>query len=95
MFGKFGDIKNKAGAMKDRLANTVIEKELSGIKVSMNGTKNLTSLHIPDLYLEPSRKEELEQKLIEVIGEAGKEADGIMKKELGALAGPLSGILGF
>lgn len=94
MFGKFGDMKKKAGDMKDRLAETVIEKEAAGIKVSMNGTKNLTSLHIPDLYLEPSRKEELEQKLMEIIGEAGKEADELMKKELGALAGPLGGMLG-
>ena len=94
MFGKFGDIKNKAGEMKERLASTVIEKELSGIKVTMNGTKNLTALHIPDLYLEASRKEELEQKLIEIMSMAGNEADELMKKELGALAGPLGGMLG-
>lgn len=94
MFGKFGDIKNKAGQMKVRLAETIIEKEEAGIKISMNGTKDITSIHIPDMYLEADRKEELEQKLMEVINNAGADANEVMKKEMSALAGPLGGMLG-
>jgi DNA-binding protein YbaB len=94
MFGKFGDIKKKAGQMKERLAETVIEKEEAGIKVIINGTKDITSIHIPELYLETGRKEELEQKLMEVINNAGADANEVMKKEMSALAGPLGGMLG-
>ena len=94
MFGKFGDIKNKAGQMKERLAETVIEKEEAGIKVTINGTKDIKSIHIPDMYLAADRKEELEQKLMEVINNAGANANEVMKKEMSALAGPLGGMLG-
>jgi DNA-binding YbaB/EbfC family protein len=94
MFGKLGEMKKKANEMKERLAEARHEGESSGIKVVCDGTKNVNFIHIPDLYLEPARKEELEEKLKEALNEAGAKADKVMKEEMSSLAGPLSGMLG-
>lgn len=94
MFGKLGEMKKKAELMKKNLAEARVEGQSAGIVVQLDGAKNVNSIYIPELFLEPARKEELEQKLKEALNSAGEEADKIMKSEMSSLAGPLSGMLG-
>lgn len=62
-----GNMEEMQQAMKEKLSGVALEESLDGIVVKANGNKEITHLAIDESFLDPERKEELEDMLIVAI----------------------------
>ncbi|MFA6306365.1 MAG: YbaB/EbfC family nucleoid-associated protein [Patescibacteria group bacterium] len=93
MFNKlkqFKDLRNQAKTLQNALAQESVEYEKNGVKITMNGNMEITSL---SLSAEIS-KEKLENILTDVINEIIKRAQKLMAKKVQDMGG-ISGMSNF
>ena len=65
MFGDLmGNMEEKQKAMKEKLQTIEINESLEGIELSGNGAREILNISINEEYLNPERKEELEDLLL-------------------------------
>lgn len=105
MFGNMGNMGNMAGMMKkmqklqgemakmqEELKKRTMEVSAGGgaVKVVINGDKQIQSLKIDPLAVDPEDIEMLEDLVVAAINEAIKKVDDMMAQEMGKLTGGLN-----
>ena len=98
-FGGFGGGNNMQALMRQaqkmqedamraqkEVEETIIEGAASGglVKVKMTGTKVVTEIHIEPSVVDPDDVEMLEDLVLAALNDAGKKADELKTKKLGA-----------
>ncbi len=92
--GKLKEAKEKAGAMKAKLASMDFEGKSYNEKVSIKctGDKRFHSLEIDDSIFKIRSREEVQQMILEAIDRASMEADAVIKKEMAAIMPNIPGM---
>ncbi|MBI2447935.1 YbaB/EbfC family nucleoid-associated protein [Candidatus Microgenomates bacterium] len=100
MFDKIKDLyhlKKQASALQKELSETIIEVTSPDdlIKVEMSCDQKVKSIHIDASYLDPSRQENLELQLKNVLASALSQSQQVAAnkmKEMGGLEGLMGGM---
>lgn len=105
MFGNMGNMGNMAGMMKkmqklqgemakmqEELKKRTVEVSAGGggIKVVINGDKQIQSLKIDPAAVDPEDIEMLEDLVMTAVNEAIKKVDDLMAQEMGKITGGLN-----
>ena len=86
MMGKLGQIKKSMDEIKQRLDSISVAGEAAEgqIKVTMTANKKVNGIHIAERYLDPVRKEELEELLEIAFNRASEMAQNVSETEMKA-----------
>jgi DNA-binding protein YbaB len=77
------DLRDKAKAMQNALAQETINTERNGIKITMDGNMNVSAVVLE----KEMSKDELEKKLPDAINETIKKAQRVMAEKMRAMGG--------
>jgi DNA-binding protein YbaB len=85
-----GNMEEKQKAMKAKLQTIEVEEILEGIKLKGNGAKEILNISIDEAYLNPEKKEELEDLLLvafnnlldKILVEEAKESQNMISQML-------------
>jgi hypothetical protein len=81
----------KARQIEKELKETEVEAVgKTGLTVVFNGQMRMTEIDIPEEYLNPSRKADLEKEIINVAGQAISKAQGVMQEQMKKISGDLN-----
>lgn len=91
MFNKlkqFKDLRDQAKDLQSKLSEESVTVEKNGVKMTLNGNLEMTSINIEESLLDSSKKNKLEETIKEVNKDALKKIQRIMAmkmKEMGGL----------
>jgi DNA-binding YbaB/EbfC family protein len=91
MFNKlkqFKDLRDQAKELQSKLSEESVTVEKNGVKMTLNGNLEMTSINIEESLLDSSKKNKLEETIKEVNKDALKKIQRIMAmkmKEMGGL----------
>lgn len=89
MFGKLAEVQRKAEEIKQKLDAISVIAEESGVTVTATANRKVIGLKIGEEYLQPDRKNDLEQTLIDCINKAMEQAETVSSAEMKALMGSM------
>lgn len=92
--GKFKDAREKAEALKGKLAAMDFEGKSYNEKVSIkcSGDKRFHSLEIDDSIFKIRSREEVQEMILEAIDRANMAADRVIKEEMSAIMPNIPGM---
>lgn len=95
MMGKLHAAQQKIEEIKNRLDTITVIGEAQGIKVFVNGNKLVTNIDVPQIIIEDSDKEQIEELLLLAVNRGLEKAEKIAQSEnTSALKGVLPNIPG-
>jgi len=96
MMGKLQEAQQKMEDVKNKLDTITVVGEAQGVKVVINGNKVVTNVDIPQMIIDDSDKEQLEDLLLLALNRGLESADKVAQAEgASAMKGMLPNIPGF
>ena len=95
LFGQMGQMykmQKEAKRIKGKLEKMHIEAEVEGIIVTVSGEQKLIKVSIPENFLDPSKKKELEEKLLKVCNKGFEKAQQVAAEEMKDIMGSFGGL---
>ncbi len=82
------------GKVQQELGETSVEAAVGGgiVSVTMNGHKNLLTVHIDPEAMDPDDPSLLEDLVLAAVNEANRKVDGVLQEKIGAMAPGLPGL---
>lgn len=94
--GKLQEAQQKMEDVKNKLDTITVVGEAQGVKVVINGNKVVTDVDIPQMIIDDSDKEQLEDLLLLALNRGLESADKVAQAEgASAMKGMLPNIPGF
>ncbi len=94
--GKLQEAQQKMEDVKNKLDTITVVGEAQGVKVVINGNKVVTNVDIPQMIIDDSDKEQLEDLLLLALNRGLESADKVAQAEgASAMKGMLPNIPGF
>tara|TARA_B100001094_G_scaffold200272_1_gene194300 strand:+ start:411 stop:713 length:303 start_codon:yes stop_codon:yes gene_type:complete len=81
MMGKLQEAQQKMEDVKTKLDTITVVGEAQGVKVVLNGNKVVTNLDIPQMIIDDSDKEQLEDLLLLALNRGLENADKVAQTE--------------
>ena len=95
MMGKLQAAQQKMEEVKNRLDAITVVGEAQGVKVVVNGNKVITNIDIPQVIVDDSDKEQIEELLLLAVNRGLESADNVAQAEnASAMKGVLPNIPG-
>jgi hypothetical protein len=95
MMGKLQEAQQKMEEIKNKLDTITVLGEAQGVKVFVNGNKVITNVDIPQMIIDDSDKEQLEDLLLLAVNRGLESADKVAQAEgANAMKGVLPNIPG-
>lgn len=88
--GLLENMKEQEAALRKKMSEEKVEDSLQGITIMGNANLDIESISVDESYLQPEKKEELEDVLVACLANWKKKAEGISEK---LSAGMVEGIL--
>lgn len=86
MFSKLQEMKQKMDDAKNRLDSILVKGTAGEIQVTITGNRKVKEIQIPDDFMNPERKEELEEMLTTAFNRGLEQANTVNETEMASSA---------